>query len=647
MQDLDKNELNFEQYNNIESEKERLEEIKKYWGIEENILQGRVRIFSDGSDKFEIDEIKDLDGKYILNPFSRQLLSIKLSKILFKDNLNDLEDKDYIIFSFKAKTLKNEYSFPIYVHKGSIKKIDDIKSLDSETEDVDLSEIIKLIQNNEDMESKGGEMTKVLVNTQAFKKNAKTIYDKAKQEYTVETKKIYEKAQDKKVELELENDELQNQITKKNDKLQQINDKLQKINKEIEYAKIEKEKLIALGILEEKDEPEEVKEKVNIERNEYIDYIIKFLATSYKHRLYYNKSTIQKLYTALSTNQLVILSGSPGTGKTSLVEGFGYAIGAETKIISVQPNWTEIQDLIGFYNPIDKKYISTPFLDFLIEANDNKNKLYIVCLDEMNLAHVEYYFAEFLSKLESNDKELELYSKDAYQKNKEEIKNYMKFIENKYGINNKEDIFNIEDTKIFEEYNKLMGQYHNLLKYNYKISIPENIRFIGTINKDETTKNLSPKVVDRSFIMEVEKYDEEIKNKMLENEDEYKQTCNKVLNLSYEDFKVNRATEDSGLSNTLKEISNIVEKQFNISLNNRFYKQVQEIISVGIIDKENILDNIILTKIIPKISVYIESGDVEKIKQFEQIIKDKPESKAAFEKMKAVWEDTQVLTFWR
>lgn len=635
MQNVDKSKLNFEQYNNIKSEKERLELLKNYWGIEENILQGRVDMFSEKSIIFQIYEIKDLNGNKILNPFSRKVFGINLVKRDFEDELKRLKYGDNVIFTFKAKYLEKESFSPIDVYEDSIKKIDDIKSLYYITEDSELSKIIKLIQNNEDIET-----TKVLVNTQAFKKSAKAIYDKARQEYAIETKKIYKDVQNTKDKLESETYELQNQITKKHEELKEI-------NKEIEYAKKEKEKLIVLGILEEDSEFEEVKEKVNIDRNKYIDYIIKFLATSYKPQLYYNKSTIQKLYTALSTNQLVILSGSPGTGKTSLVEGFGYAIGAETKMISVQPNWTEIQDLIGFYNPIDKKYISTPFLDFLIEANDNKNKLYIVCLDEMNLAHVEYYFAEFLSKLESNDKELELYSKDVYQKNKEEIKNYMKFIENKYGINSKEDIFNIEDIKIFEEYNKLRGQYHNLIKYNYKISIPENIRFIGTINKDETTKNLSSKVVDRSFIMEVEKYNEEIKNKILENIGEYKKTYNKVLNLSYEDFKVNRITIDSDLLEALKQISIIVAGQFNISLNNRFYKQVEEIISVGIIDKENILDNIILTKIIPKISVYIESGDVKKIKQFEKVIKDKPESKVAFEKMKSVWKDTQVLTFWR
>ena len=613
--------LNFEHYNNIESEKERLEVLKKYWGIEENVLQGRVNMISEQSMIFKIYEIKDLDGKDMVNPFNDKLLSINLNKKNFQDELKRLKNNDNVIFTFTTIRLEDKDSSPIDVYEKSIKKIDDIKSLYFTSKDIELSEIIKLIQNNEDIKT-----TKVLVNTQAFKKNAKTIYDKEKQKYDIETKKIYEKVQDKKVELE-------NQITK--------------INKEIEYAKKEKEKLIALGILEGKSEFEEVKEKVNIERDEYIDYIIKFLATSYKNKLYYNESTIQKLYTALSTNQLVILSGSPGTGKTSLVEGFSYAIGAETKMISVQPNWTETQDLIGFYNPIDKKYISTPFLDFLMQANEEKNKLYIVCLDEMNLAHVEYYFAEFLSKLESNDRQLELYSQDLYQKNKKEIENHMKFIENKYNINSKEDIFNIDDANIFEKYNELIGKRQNLIKYNYKISISENIRFIGTINKDETTKNLSPKVVDRSFIMEVEKYDEEIRKQISANEEEYKKIYNKVLNLSYEDFKVNRTTIDLDLLNSLKQISKIVETPFNISLNNRFYKQVEEVISVGIIDKENILDNIILTKIIPKISVYIDSGEVDRIKQFEQIIKDKPESKAAFEKMKSVWEDTQVLTFWR
>ncbi len=195
----------------------------------------------------------------------------------------------------------------------------------------------------------------------------------------------------------------------------------------------------------------------------------------------------------------------------------------------------------------------------------------------MNLAHVEYYFAEFLSKLESKDRELELYSEEVYTKTKEEIESQMKFIENKYKIINEEDIFNIEDISIFEKYNQLKSQYQNLLKYNHKLTIPKNIRFVGTINKDETTKNLSPKVVDRrtinkdettknlspkvvdrSFIMEVEKYSEETKKHMIENMNEYKENYNKVLNLGYEDFKVNKVDINEEILNELNNISNIV-----------------------------------------------------------------------------------------
>ena len=223
----------------------------------------------------------------------------------------------------------------------------------------------------------------------------------------------------------------------------------------------------------------------------------------------------------------------------------------------------------------------------------------------------------------------------------------MEFIESKYKIIKEEDIFNIEDMSIFEKYNQLKSQYQNLIKYNNKIIIPQNIRFVGTINKDETTKNLSPKVVDRSFIMEVEKYSEETKKHMIENSEIYKEIYNKVLNLDSKDFKVSRIDINEEILNELKKISDIVNKAFDISLNNRFYKQVEEIISVGMLREEELLDSIILTKIIPKINVYIENDNEEKIHKFEDLIKDKPNSMKVFNKMKLGWQDTEVLTFWR
>lgn len=625
MQFLEKEKLNFEEYIKLGSKEDRLEVLKSHWNINEDVLQGKISLFSESDEYFQIRVIRNLDGKYILkNPFEERVLVVKAPKSMFLDDLKNLESDDNVIFRFTPNMhLKDRNNIPIHIIKDSIAKVTNIDLLYSEN-DFDIVDIIELIKNNEDMK-----ISKVLVNEESFKKNAKEIYTN-----------LYEEAESRKFELQLKNNELENQILENTTELNRI---VEVIAKGI----IEKQRLINLGILKNHNVSIGKEEKIDIKRSQYVDYIVKFLGSSYEPSLYYNEITIQKLYTALSTSQLVILSGSPGTGKTSLIEGFSDAIGANKKIISVQPNWTETQDLIGFYNPIDKKYISTPFLDFLVDAKNDEDRLYIVCLDEMNLAHVEYYFAEFLSKLESKDRELELYSEEVYTKTKEEIESQMKFIENKYKIINEEDIFNIEDISIFEKYNQLKSQYQNLLKYNHKLTIPKNIRFVGTINKDETTKNLSPKVVDRSFIMEVEKYSEETKKHMIENMNEYKENYNKVLNLGYEDFKVNKVDINEEILNELNNISNIVNKEFDISLNNRFYKQVEEIISVGMLREEEILDSIILTKIIPKINVYIESDNEEKIHKFEEAIKDKPNSMMIFNKMKLGWKDTEVLTFWR
>lgn len=585
----------------------KIKTIKDYWGIKENLIQGTIT--SIDSENIIIEHIKSLDGKKILNnPFTGEYLSISISTNYHSDDIDsmDLTDGDDIIFEFIPKgninINRNRPSWIFNVRKKTILKVSKIRDLYKEIgiENDGLNELIE----TKDLHNK---------NQQLIKKNKELSENITKMEIDSEKKSMH----------------------------------LEELNKSVENLKKEEERLNRLGILNEKTNNKIIKKKLDIKRDEYIDYIRNYLACSYRDNLYYNKETIEKLYTALSTSQLVILSGSPGTGKTSLIEGFSDAIGANKKIISVQPNWTETQDLIGFYNPIDRKYISTPFLDFLIEARENKEELYIVCLDEMNLAHVEYYFAEFLSKLESKDRILELYSEEIYIKNKEEIKNQMDFIENRYNITDKDDIFNIEDISIFEKYNELKSQYQNLLKYNHKLTIPSNIRFVGTINKDETTKNLSPKVVDRSLIMEVEKYSEETKQHMIENMDVYKENYNKVLNLKSEDFNVNKVEISEKLLSQLKNISNIVNDEFDISLNNRFYKQVSEIVGAGVLDDEELLDNIILTKIIPKINVYIESDNEEKIDRFEEAIEGNANSMIAFEKMKLAWQNTEVLTFWR
>lgn len=600
---IQKNLLDIEEFKKIDSIQEKFETIKTFWQIKENLIQGTIKEID--SKNIVIDHIKSLDGKKILtNPFTGEILKISVSKNYHLNNVKnyDLNINDDIIFEPILKNTKLSKNRIFNIKKNTIIKISRIKDVYEEL-GINIDELNQLI-------------------------SSKILYS-CNEELKKENQKLEEIA----ISIKTDNEEQSKY--------------LKELDLRIEFLKKEEDRLNRLGILEEKPNNKVLKEKLNIEKDEYVEYIRKYLACSYKTNLYYNNETIETFYTALSTNQLIILSGSPGTGKTSLVEGFCDAVGANKKIISVQPNWTENQDLIGFYNPIDKKYISTPFLDFLVEAKNNQDELYVICLDEMNLAHVEYYFAEFLSKLESKDKILELYSEEIYIKNRLEIESQMKFIEKKYSINCKEDIFNIDDINIFEKYNNLKSKYENLLKYNCRLCIPDNIKFVGTINKDETTKNLSPKVVDRSFIMEVEKFSEETKQHMIENIDLYKKEYEKVLNLDATDFKVNKVEINETLLSKLKNISSVVNEDFNISLNNRFFNQVSEILGANILDSTNILDCIIITKIIPKINIYIESNDEEKIDRFEKIIEGNPKSMQLFEKMKLAWEDTEVLTFWR
>ncbi|KPI55194.1 hypothetical protein KW94_04145 [Clostridioides difficile] len=602
--------LNQEDFLKCKSLEKKLENLNSYWKVNEKIFQGTVSIIDNKNNYFLVKNITTLDGKKrLLNPFTGKELTIK-------SNLSEIEDlkkEDNIAFELvPISTKKREDYGPVNIKYNSAIKIEDIETFCSET-DSKIADIINIIKSNKNMK-----IYKVLVNSEAFHEDAKKIYSEELSKSKIEKEELFLK-------------------------IEECKRKLEDINKDIENEKRERQELINLGILKEPKIQYKNNEKIDLSKEEQINYLTKYLSSSYKTNLYHNKETIKQLYSALSTNQITILSGSPGTGKTSLIEGFCDACGINKKIISVQPDWSENQDLIGFYNPIDKKYIPTPFLDFLIEARKNPTDLFIVCFDEMNLAHIEYYFSEFLSKLESEDRELELYSKNIYDENRKNTEIQLKFIKKKYEINFENDLVKVDDIDMLEKYNKLHSQLENYINYNYKIKIPENIRFVGTINKDETTKNLSPKVIDRSFIMEIEKYKEESVQTMIDDSEQY----NKPLYLNSNDFKPSLTEIPQELINDLNKIDKFLEEEFNINLNKRFYRQVSELISSSIFNHDEVIDFIYLSKIIPKINLYIEEKDRTKIDNFDALLINKVNSKKTFEKMKNSWEKTEVLTFWR
>lgn len=198
---------------------------------------------------------------------------------------------------------------------------------------------------------------------------------------------------------------------------------------------------------------------------------------SQKRDLFYNRKDFANLHTALKCNSLVILSGLSGTGKSAIVDIYASALGAnrtddseESRLlfIPVRPSWNDDSDLIGYVDLVNMEYhaADSGFVDFLVRAQkeENKDKLFLVCFDEMNLARTEYYFSQFLSLMErpEDQRELKLYDKKYSEKLK------------------------------------------NASEYPYKIKIGNNIRFIGTVNVDETTHHFSDKVLDRANIIQLD-----------------------------------------------------------------------------------------------------------------------------------------------
>lgn len=266
---------------------------------------------------------------------------------------------------------------------------------------------------------------------------------------------------------------------------------------------------------------------LDFEQDFQLNYSV--LATHIQHFLYhkknllYTKFQIENFLALLMTHDLIVLSGLSGSGKTQIVKAFAEALGGVAKIIPVKPNWTSSEDLLGYYNPIQSTFSPTPFTEAIVEAIQNPHQIYLICLDEMNLARVEYYFADFLSKMEERSKQPEI---DLYARHEEELfiaefKTLLTLIESATGENTvtswhdflKNDsirnrffelIGNTEKESLLQIHSKMRRRLIDILKFPATIKIPNNVRFIGAINVDETTHYFSPKILDRIHMVKFE-----------------------------------------------------------------------------------------------------------------------------------------------
>ncbi len=213
--------------------------------------------------------------------------------------------------------------------------------------------------------------------------------------------------------------------------------------------------------------------------------------------------------TALRTKPFMLLAGISGTGKSRIVRKLAQATSTQQyandsdrwndnrpenfELIQVKPNWHNSMDVVGFYSNISKKYEFTPFVEFIVKAWQHTDTPYFLCLDEMNLAPVEEYFAEFLSAIESRSTDSEgNYITDPI------IKPFKDFGET-VGKNMLKHLFGEADPI---DKNPLAVQF-----YEKGLTLPPNLMVMGTVNMDETTFSFSRKVLDRAMSVEMNEVD--------------------------------------------------------------------------------------------------------------------------------------------
>ena len=267
----------------------------------------------------------------------------------------------------------------------------------------------------------------------------------------------------------------------------------------------------------------------DITLSEFCDRWRNFAAS--RLRLYYDISIMRFFVASMGASRMMILQGISGTGKTSLPYSFGKYLQLDSTIAAVQPAWRDRTELFGYYNEFTKMFNETDFLRAVYEANYFKDP-HIVVLDEMNIARVEYYFAEMLSVLEMPRPE--------------------------------EWLVDIVTTTWDNDPCLINGG---------KIHVNSNTWFIGTINNDDSTFAVADKVYDRAIPIDLDSKaaaftapDTEPVHVTAEHLDQLFAEAKKKYPLSEENLK------------KLDEMDAYVIKHFRLAFGNRIMKQLKDFV---------------------------------------------------------------------
>jgi MoxR-like ATPase len=296
--------------------------------------------------------------------------------------------------------------------------------------------------------------------------------------------------------------------------------------------------------------------------------------------LYYSITDIRRYITSLAISKVMVLQGMSGTGKTSLPVAFGKFTQVPATIVPVQPMWKERSDLIGYYNEFTGKFNESMILEKMYEANQS-NKMFVMVLDELNIARVEYYFSEFLSLLELPTVE-----------------------ERIMEVSSTISPLDPRDVK------------------NGKLILPNNLWFIGTANNDDSTFAISDKVYDRAMIMNLDYRTEPFSEPG--NGDKM------VLTADHFDLLIRQAKKDFALTRRQKEhvkmLDEYLKTQFGVTFGNRIRRQIETYVPVYIAcggTELQALDDLLAKKVLRKLEsqnpVYVKNKANELIAKFHDI----------------------------
>lgn len=242
-----------------------------------------------------------------------------------------------------------------------------------------------------------------------------------------------------------------------------------------------------------------------------------------------NKNTDVYL-SAIRTKPFLLLAGISGTGKSRIVRELAFkscpkylqdkdgTTPGNYCMIEVKPNWHDSTELLGYYSNLSNGYQFKKFVKFLVKAKLNPNVPFFICLDEMNLAPVEHYFAEILSILETRKHPKK---KDSDEVDMDVIKTGT-IVESQYfkritwtdkdgALHQKADMSDKDWYEFFFDMSTMSeDEKKQIAKYQYErtlqnegLTLPDNVIIIGTVNMDDTTHQFSRKVIDRAMTIEM------------------------------------------------------------------------------------------------------------------------------------------------